>query len=389
MTAGATRHRPRLTHRVRWALAATWGLGWTLVHLVSPAGSWHYFATGAHALFALGSTGGGLHLYHAHPELQIGPLSFLVAAPFALLPPPLAKAAAVLAMSAAGAGVVAVWARLAPRARAGSLLWATIPLAPAWEELAGRAGHLDDVLALTTTALALLAVRRGTSPVLVGVLLALAADAKPWALAFVPVLLVLPAGRRWRAALAWAAAVTLAWAPFVLADPGSLLAATYRIPNAAGSALRALGVTDPVTPWWCRPAQLGLGVAVGVVLCRRGRAAAVPFAVVAVRMLLDPATWTYYTAGLLATAVVVDLGLARRSRRSLPVPWFTLTGALLVYLPAYVHDGPLAEEAVHGWLRAAYLVAALGAAVTVPMRDLLRNRAAYTGATRPDATIST
>ncbi|MSV90968.1 MAG: hypothetical protein F2692_04630 [Actinobacteria bacterium] len=50
--------------------------------------SWHFFHDAAHALFATSRPGaeGGLDVYAEHPEFQFGPLSILVALPFAYLP---------------------------------------------------------------------------------------------------------------------------------------------------------------------------------------------------------------------------------------------------------------------------------------------------------------
>jgi hypothetical protein len=275
--------------------------------------------------------------------------------PFTFLPLIWAKLAAAIFMSGAGIVLLILVSRLLSPDLRTRILLPGLLFIPVWEELAGRAGHLDDVLALTFAVAALLAVQRQHA-VAAGVLLAFAADAKPWALAFVVLLLVLPAHRRFRALTAWAAAVAMAWLPFLIADPRSVIAASYRIQNAAGSALRALGVTDPSTPVWCRPAQLILGASAAYLLWRRGRAAAIILAVIAVRLLLDPATWSYYTAGLLVGTLIVDVC---RTRQRWPIPWFTLGGFIAVYLPNYVHAGPMTSEAVHGYLRAGFLCAAL------------------------------
>ncbi|MCU1656711.1 MAG: hypothetical protein JWO57_1367 [Pseudonocardiales bacterium] len=334
---------------------------WTAVHLSSPAGSWHYFDTGARLLLATSNPLGGLHLYHSNPELQIGPVTFLVALPFTLLSAGSAKLIAAVVMSVIGLGLLALASTLLPAESRSRILWPGVLFIPVWEELAGRAGHLDDVLALTLTVGALVAIQRKHG-IAGAVLLALAADAKPWALAFVPLLLVVPATQRLRALSSWSVTVALAWLPFLFADPRSVIAASYRIQNAAGSALRVLGVTDPSTPLWCRPAQLILGVGLAWLLWRRGRVAAIVLAVIAVRLLLDPATWSYYTAGLLLGTVLLDLCRTRQRRA---VPWFTLGGFVCVFLPSYVHLGPLAAAPVQGILRAGFLLAALAGAYTV------------------------
>ena len=64
-------------------------------------------------------------------------------------------------------------------------------------------------------------------PILAGLCVGLAAGAKPWALVFLPILLVLPGRARWHAATWAVAAVCAAWLPFVLADPGTLTATAH------------------------------------------------------------------------------------------------------------------------------------------------------------------
>ena len=113
---------------------------------------------------------------------------------------------------------------------------------PVWAELAVHYAHLDDALALALLMAAIHAVAR-SRPLAAALLLAASAGAKPWALAFVPLLLVLPRVRWHRAAAVWLAVVVAAWLPFVLADPKTLHASGFAIPNVASSSLRALGVT--------------------------------------------------------------------------------------------------------------------------------------------------
>src|SRR5690606_21953891 len=86
-------------------------------------------------------------------------------------------------------------------------------------------------------------------------LLGLAAAAKPWAIAFAPIVLALP-GPRVRRLLVVAAVPALTWLPFVLAEPGTLDVTEFRIDVDPTSTLRALGVDDAETPSWARPAQL-------------------------------------------------------------------------------------------------------------------------------------
>lgn len=193
--------------------------------------------------------------------------------------------------------------------------------------------HLDDALALVLLVAAMLAVTR-QRPVMAALLLAASADAKPWAVAFVPLLLALPRDRWARALGAWAAGLAVAWLPFLLADPGTVHAGRFAIPNDASSSLRALGITAPGTPMWDRPVQVLLGVALAVVAVRRGRWLAVPAVVLSVRMLLDPATYPYYGAGLVLATVLVDLGV-RRTRW----PWLSIGVVAGTYVLR--HLGPL------------------------------------------------
>jgi len=110
------------------------------------------------------------------------------------------------------------------------LLGAELLFVPLWAELAVHYAHLDDVLVLALTVAAVTALAAGRIR-WVGPLLGAAIGAKPWAAAFLPLLWVIPARHR-RAAVGWAVAVpVLAWLPFLLADPGTLLV------SCAGSSL--------------------------------------------------------------------------------------------------------------------------------------------------------
>ncbi len=194
--------------------------------------------------------------------------------------------------------------------------------------------HLDDVLALALTVAAVTALAAGRIG-WVGPLLGAAIGAKPWAAAFLPLLWVLP-GQHRRAAVGWAIAIpVLAWLPFILADPGTLLATSkFTISNAKDSALRALGVTDPRTPSWCRPAQLALGLGIGAWSIRLGQWPNVLLAGVAARLLLDPGTYDYYTASVMVAALLADVMLRRGSWPTTSLVAFTgLYGVHLLNLP--------------------------------------------------------
>src|SRR5450759_3366904 len=57
-----------------------WMALWAAAQVGHALVSWHFVATGA-ALLSSDDPGAGLHLYATHPQLQIGPFTFLAAAP--------------------------------------------------------------------------------------------------------------------------------------------------------------------------------------------------------------------------------------------------------------------------------------------------------------------
>lgn len=333
-----------------------WMALWSAVHAGTALVSWHYVMTGA-TLLRSSARDGGLHLYAAHPELQMGPLTFLVVSPFRAVPEALTGAVVAVLIAAAGPALLLVLPRVvdAPVSNRQRAL-AAVVLLPVWAELGVHYVHLDDALALVLLVAAMLAVTR-RRPVVAALLLAASADAKPWAVAFVPLLLALPRDRWARALGTWAGGLAVAWLPFLLADPGTVRAGRFAIPNDASSSLRALGITASGTPMWDRPVQVLLGVALAVVAVRRGRWLAVPAVVLSVRMLLDPATYPYYGAGLVLATVLVDLGV-RRTR----MPWLST----VVVAGTYVlrHLGPLTPtDPQLGVLRAVVTLAVLAVAL--------------------------
>jgi len=317
---------------------AGWAVLWCVLVSAHGGYSWFYFDHGSVLLFGGHPRGltaaGGLHLYRNYPQYQIGPLTFLVAA----LIQPFGVVAAQLLMVSVGVAIVVAAERLvaAPASvRTGvRLLGAELLFVPLWAELAVHYAHLDDVLVLALSVAAVTALAAGRVG-WVGPLLGAAIGAKPWAAAFLPLLWVLP-GQHRRAAVGWAVAIpVLAWLPFILADPGTLLATSkFTISNAKDSGLRALGVTDARTPSWCRPAQLALGLGVGAWSIRLGRWPNVLLAGVAARLLLDPGTYDYYTASVMVAALLADVMLRRGSWPTTSLVAFTgLYGVHLLSLP--------------------------------------------------------
>jgi hypothetical protein len=322
--------------------------------------AWHFFTSGSTLLFGGTSAGalpGGLHLYANYPQLQIGPAAFVVAEGLRQLGPHHGVLVAEAGLMAMGLYVLRELAAIALIVRPGlarhpSALRVTILIGGAaflasWAELAATFAHLDDAFALVLAVLAARAAVTG-HPLLAGLCVGLAADFKPWALAFLPVALVPPA-RSWGLAAAGAlAALGAAWLPFALADPHTVAAMHYTIRNTPGSALRALGVSDPRTPSWDRPAQLLVGCGLGAAAVWRCRWPAVILLAVGARIALDPADWGYYTAGVLVGALLWDLARAPR-----PVPLWTVASFVLLTASHAVTK----DNAVLGLLRLGLVVA--------------------------------
>jgi hypothetical protein len=326
-----------------WHLVAlgVWALGWFLI--MAPGGgiAWIYFEEGTAGLF--GGTGkftppGGLHLYASNPYLQIGPAAFAVAEVLRYLGPDNGVVTAEVLLDAAGLYAVVAIERLALATRPDlasrtlalrlTVLIGGAAFLNAWTDLAVSYTHLDDGLALLLAVAAARAAVAGRA-VLAGVCVGLAADAKPWALVFLPIVLLLPFRVWWRAVAAAVVMLAAAWLPFVLADSGTITAARYAITNTGDSALRALGVTSPKTPGWDRPAQILLGWALGAAAVARRRWAAVILLGAGARIALDPGVHGYYTAGIVMGALIWDTAGPRR-----PWPlWSLLSIFVLSGLP--------------------------------------------------------
>src|ERR1019366_2630365 len=253
-------HRKALPVVASWTFVALWTVGWAWYMWPSSGLSWHFSVDGARLLLH----GSGLNLFADAPWLQTGPLSLLVAALLSPLPASTAKGIALVAMTAAGPVLIAALTPLvAPARRHRRIVIATIVLIPAWTVLSVRWGHLDAGLAMVFAFVALRAVS-ADRPVLAGAALALAIAAKPWAVGFLPLLLVLPWGRL-RAAAVAAAGVALAWAPFVLANSRALGALPPPVGLSPASGLHTLGARGVLVPPWGRTAQLILSPAAATV----------------------------------------------------------------------------------------------------------------------------
>ncbi len=367
-----------LARNWHFVLLSLWTIGWYADTAPGGGIAWVFFRNGTAALF--GEPGsfrppGGLHLYASNPGLQIGPLSFAVAEVLRHLGPGSGIAVAEILLTAAGVVLVAAIESLADTARPElrdrpmalrlTVLVGGAAFLVAWVDLAVGYLHLDDGLALI---LAVLAVRAAVArrPVLAGVCVGLATDAKPWALVFLAIVLLLPARDFWRAAVAALAVIAAAWLPFYVADSGTMTAAHYTIRNLPTSALRALGVITARTPSWDRPAQVLLGWALGAAAVWRRRWPAVILLAVGARIALDPGVHGYYTAGVMVGALIWDTIGARR-----PWPVWSLLSILALSGIPVVTRAPQ----VLGDARLAIVVAFTAALLLGPSRWVWQTRA--------------
>ncbi len=371
---------PVMGQRTHLVLLTAWTILWFA--LVEPHGgfSWHYLRTGGELIYENpGSPDGGLNLYAHHPELQMGPVSFLAAGLLNPFSEPVGQFLAAAVMSLLGLVILVVAGRSAAQYFLGTgtnhqrlrqrVLIAGLAFIPMWIEVAVRFGHLDDVLALFFTALAVRSLTRADA-VATGVFLALAVDSKPTALAFLPLLLALPRSRWPRAAVWCVGLVAVVWLPFFLDTSHSFAAAEFVIPNQPASALRSLGVGDPVTPPWVRPAQAVAGLVLGCVAVWRGRWPAVVLLGANARIALDPSVYTYYTASVLLGTLLWDVIGQRRL-----VPWWSWIALITLYGSVFA----VPDDAARGLVRLGFVVVSTAYVLFWPVRDRGRGHSVVRG----------
>lgn len=278
-------------------------------------GDWDQFVDAARAM--LGPA--GLHVYVIHRDVQTGPLSLLITWLFAHTP----RDGFVLAtVVTAGLGLLVVRVQeLIARPAHRHVEFDVLVLvggcltAFTWAKLGGY-GHLDDALTLTAAVVALYEVRAGR-PLWAAVAIGVGIAAKPWGIIFTPLTLA-TRPRDLRAPVLAGLVAAVAWLPFIIGAPSSLKALRPTVDVAPDSVLSLFGVTDASMPDWMRVAQLVACVGVALLLALQHRSTAIIAAAVAVRIASDPATWSYYTPGLVAGVLIWDL-LGRRR-----FPWVTL-----------------------------------------------------------------
>jgi hypothetical protein len=334
------RRRPSLA-QLEFVVVTAWSVYWLafIPYRFGFVVSWHFFIAGARRLVGLHypefPLPGGLHLYANYPKLQIGPLSFVVALPLALLPRVASEAIACALMVVAGPLTIGLIAEASTRLRpwtrqaafrAGVRVWFIV--APLWCDLAIRWGHLDDVLTLLFVAAAVNALSRAR-PGVAALCIGAAAAAKPWGIAFIPLALAAGDGRRLRHLVESIAVAAGLWLPFLLADSHTLRAGSFKIRIVPTSVLAVFHLTGG-TPSWVRPCQF-LGGALLVFACvQSGRWAAAVVIAIALRLGTDPNVYSYYTTGLLVGAAIWDL-LGSRVR----APLLTAAGFIALYWSTY------------------------------------------------------
>ena len=357
----ATAPASGLARLVRWTVGHRWIVLVGLALLVSARavghghGDWDFFVDASHRLVGDPVPGlpkpGGLHLFASYPDIVTGPLPLLIARITAPAGHAGSYAIGVVASNLLAVGALAVLERTATcigRARPTTTLLAGAIVLVSWSELAGY-GHLDDALALTAISVVFLGI--GTRRwLVVAFALGLAIAAKQWGVVFLPLAFVLPSHERWRALAVAIGVGATAWVPFVVAAPAMLAqrGLVQVVANDSGFAL--IDYPRLEGPSWVRGAQVAGGVVLVGIAVWRGRWPAAILVAMAFRVLIDPATWSYYTAEVVLGACAWDL---LGSRRVVPV-WTTVEFLLLAEATLLIGD-PVSR----GWLRALACLAAL------------------------------
>jgi hypothetical protein len=306
-----------------FALLSAWG--------VRSDADWSVLSRGGNALFGHAP----FSTYASNPGLQAGAPALAVVRVLNLLPGIGGELAAHLLLAFLGWLMLFLAERWtvkgatfldAPTGSGLLTLVVGLPVLKEWAALAGALPHVEDALSLLTFLLAVRAVSQ-RRPELAGVLVGLTAAWKPWAVVALPLLWGLPRRRR---AFVIAIAIPVAcWLPFVLGDPHTLSAVSDNFSLRADSTLHVLGLHGLDAPNWWRTVEL-LGAFSASAIAALRRDWRVAFAAgCAARILLDPAGFDYYVAGLImATALTERMSNLR--------PWRT---ALLLVSMVYVTPG--------------------------------------------------
>jgi len=296
---------------------------------------WDFFAGISKLLF--GSE--GLQVYGNHVKIQSGPLSLIVIRVLSLS---WLDHIVVRTIAFGAIELVAIsWVRrtrtlsgLDQRGLDTCLVIGALVTAFWWTQLKIY-GHIDDALVIMifTACLYLVIAGRRVSP---AILVGLAIAVKPWAVFLLPLTMDRDARgvRKFRWPMVSAAVAGVCWAPFILATSRTLDGMRPVVKVARDSVVHLVGFDDQSIPSWVRLVQFISAILVATVAVWRGRYAGVLFAGIGVRLVTDPATWDYYTAGFIFGALVWDLCATNRR-----VPVFTLLTASLM-MPSWVVANP-------------------------------------------------
>lgn len=317
---------------------------------------------------------GGLHLYASYPEFQFGPLALIAAVPLWAAGWSARWLAAVAMLGIGWASLVLIDRAASGTGSAGTDVGAARPArvepaelgrlvggvvaAVAWVPLAARYLHIDDALAVLAIVGAVVAIRceRG---VLAGLLVGAAIGCKPWAAPMMPMLAGLPRTQWRRAGAAAVAATAAVWLPFLIAAPSMVRAGSPQVDVSDASVLRLFGVPGGIGPGWVRPVQLVVAGMCATVAATRGRWTGVALVVLAVRILVDPGTFEYYTSALVIAALVWDT-----VARSSAVPVATVCAALALDLAEVV----VASATARAVLRLGAVLGLVGWVTCAPIR---------------------
>lgn len=340
---------------------------------------WSYFVLGADVLFGsppptfdpvpqyTPEGQGGLHLYAEHSFIQIGPPSLLLAQLLQIGPKDGMYVAAALVQFL---GLVCVWLveraalRLGDHVRIVTLLGGSM-VTVVWGSLSYYT-HLDDAIAITCVAAALLALQNGRWDG-VGLLLGLGAASKPWGIVVIALVLAAPTWRsRIRSAVFAGSVVGAFWAPFVIADLDTLTVNTFNLPTSARSPLAAVGLAGTHLGEWIRPVQFLVATTVTLLPAAARQWALIPLLGFATRLLFDPAAYQYYVAGLVVGAFVADIAVVRRR-----IPLLTTTVTLSFLMVPFLDAAPAVAS-----LRASTYVIVILATLVIIARDRRRTRCA-------------
>jgi len=329
----------------RWRYVVIAAVSLTAGVVSGGRGDWDQFVDAGRAMF--GSA--GLHVYVLHRDVQTGPLSLLLASLFSHTPRD-GFVLSTIVCAALGLLVVRLHELTARPARGDTdfdvlVMCGGVLLAFTWAKLGGY-GHLDDAITLTAAVVALYEVRAGRS-LSAAVAIGIGIVAKPWGVIFLPLTLA-SRPRDLRAPVIAGAVAAVAWLPFIIGAPDSLKALRPTVNLAPDSVLALFGVTDESMPGWVRVAQLVGCLTVALLLVLRGRPESVIAGAIAVRIATDPATWSYYTPGLVAGVLIWDFLDRRR------FPWITLI-AVVALAPTWL----VPSETARGVLRLAVTLAVL------------------------------